>query len=87
MYRLKLYISNHSEKTEKVIDSLKKVLLSLCGDSYSLEIINIVEKPELCLKDDIFATPTLVKFEPQPVKKVIGDIYIEQKIISALKLM
>ncbi len=55
-------------------------------DRHSLEIIDVYQQPELALSQDILAAPTLIKLEPAPVRKVIGDLSDTQKVLAALGL-
>ncbi len=86
MNELKFYISNRSKKTENTITLLHNILSQRFGKGYLLEIIDIIENPDQCLRDNIFATPTLIKSTPPPERKMIGDISNEQHIISILNL-
>jgi len=52
-----------------------------------LEIINILEKPQLAEEERIIATPTLIKVLPEPLRRVIGDLSITEKVLVGLDLL
>jgi circadian clock protein KaiB len=83
---LKLYIVSHSLSSNPVVKNLKKMLNNDSGNACSLEIINVLEKPELAEQDKIFATPTLIKISPEPVKRIVGDLSNKEKVFSILGL-
>jgi circadian clock protein KaiB len=87
MVSLALYVSNHSAKTKKTIEQLKYILTHYFDEQYTLQIIDIMEDPGICVQENIFATPMLAKYEPQPLKKIVGDICDEERMIKALELM
>jgi len=55
-------------------------------DEYAFEIIDVLKNPELAEHDNVFATPTVVKVLPPPVKKIMGNLSKEKKILSGLGL-
>ncbi|MFC1886871.1 circadian clock KaiB family protein, partial [Thermodesulfobacteriota bacterium] len=54
---------------------------------YSLEVIDVLDRPDLAGQDRIIATPTLVKVSPDPVRKIIGDLSMKGRILQALGLV
>jgi circadian clock protein KaiB len=87
MYVLRLYILGETEDSAKHINELKTLLEDEFGDQYSLEVIDILKEPQLAGKDKIFATPTLAKVLPEPVRKVIGDLNDKEKVLVGLDLV
>ena len=86
MYELKLYVVGRTPKSVKVIDKLVQLLEDTLDGHYHLEVIDVVEKPELAKEDKILATPALVKALPPPVRKVIGDLSDREKVLLGLGL-
>ena len=86
MYEIRIYISGHTKKSANIIDNLRKLLNSELEDQYSLEIIDVLEKPELAVRDKVLATPTLAKVSPLPLRRIIGDISDKEKILTWLNL-
>jgi len=86
MYELKLYVVGRTPKSVEVIEELVKLLEDALDSHYHLEVIDIIESPELAHKDKILATPTLVKASPPPERRVIGDLSDRKKVLLGLGL-
>ena len=86
MHVIKLYVVGNTEKSKKAFDDLEALLDNDFKGEYSLQVINILEHPELAEDDQIFATPTVVKVLPAPVRKVIGDLTMKEKVLVGLDL-
>ena len=86
-FRLFLYIVGQASRSEKIIKNLNQILESKFNKNYFLEIINIIDNPELAEHDKVLATPTLIKTHPPPVKRIIGDFNNKELVLSALDLI
>ena len=53
---------------------------------YRIEVIDLVENPELAKNDQILAIPTLVRKLPEPMKKIIGTLANEEKVLVGLEI-
>ena len=73
MYKFKLfYVANKS--SESKIAAFKESLQTNMSEAWDLELIDVMEKPEIAAENNIFATPTLIRNLPEPVKKLIIDL-------------
>ncbi len=72
-YEFILFVSSQTDRSEKIVDNLRMSLDGKLEGRYSLEIVYISENPEPAYKNDILATPTLLKTSPPPEKRFIGD--------------
>ncbi len=81
---LKLYISGHTWKSKRAIENLKKICDQRLGGNYRLDVIDVLESPQLAEINRILATPTLVKEMPPPVRRIIGDLSQEDKVVAVL---
>lgn len=68
------------------IANLRRICEQELGGQYQLEIIDVLEHPELAEEDKILATPTLIKQLPPPLRKVIGDLSDKEKVLLGLEL-
>ena len=66
MVKLKLYISSHSEKSRLMIKRLKGILESAFSTEYSLDVVDVLNHPDLAEDEGVFATHTLLKYAPAP---------------------
>jgi circadian clock protein KaiB len=86
MYQLRLYLSGKTERSNKEIEDLTSLLKDKLRGQYTLQIINIIEAPDLAEKDQIVVTPTLVKRSPSPMRRIVGDLSKGEKVLAALGL-
>ncbi len=86
MHEFKLYLVGRTPKSVDVIEELVQLLEDALNNYYHLDVIDIIESPELAEKDRIFATPTLVKVFPAPIKKSIGRLSNKEEVSLALGL-
>ena len=86
MYKLKVYIVGETQNTKKLLDDLNLVLKKGLKKSYSLEVIDVLDHPQRAIDDKIFATPTLVKVDPPPLKMIIGNLSDKEIILEKLGL-
>ncbi len=86
MYQLKLYITGQTPRSRKLIQELKDRLDSNCGGKYTLTIIDIFDDPGSAYADKVIATPTLVKTLPPPVRRIMGDLMDQERIMAALDI-
>jgi circadian clock protein KaiB len=83
---LKLYIAGMTPRSQEALRNLEKVCHDYLGDHYELEVIDIYQQPTLAKGDQIIAIPTLIKKLPQPLRRLIGDLSQEDRIILGLDL-
>jgi len=85
-YVLRLYITGMTRRSQIALRNLEKVCAEHLGDRCELEVIDIYQQPNLAKSDQILAIPTLIKKLPLPVKRLIGDLSKEDRIILGLNL-
>lgn len=85
-YLLKLYITGRTPRSQQAIDNLRGIMEAELAGRYELEIIDILEKPQLAEDEKILATPTLIKELPPPLRRVIGDLSDKEQVLLGLDL-
>jgi circadian clock protein KaiB len=83
---LKLYVTGASARTKVAVDNLKRICEQDLHGLYDLEIIDVLENPQLAEDDKILATPTLIKQLPPPLRRVIGDLSDKEKVLFGLEV-
>ncbi len=83
---LKLYIYGRSHSMNRTVDVLRQACEQTLNGQYELVVIDVMEHPEYALEDQIIATPTLVREQPLPPRRVIGDMLDIDNVLSALNL-
>ncbi len=85
-YVLRLFISGMTPRSLQAIENLKSICDNQLKGCYNLEIIDISQQPESVRKEDIIATPTLIKELPKPIRRIIGDLSNTERILVALNV-
>lgn len=85
-WRLRLYVAGQTPKSLAAMANLRRICEEHLQGRYSVEIIDLVERPQLAAGDQIVAVPTLVRNLPPPLKKIIGDLSNEEKVLVGLDL-
>jgi circadian clock protein KaiB len=84
---LKLYVTGSTPRTQLAISNLRRICEAELGAQYDLEIIDVLEHPQVAEDQRILATPTLVKQLPPPLRRVIGDLSDREKVLFGLELL
>jgi len=85
-WQLRLYIAGKTPKSVKALDNIKKYAEEHLKGKYAIEIIDLLENPQLAEGDQILAVPTLVRKVPVPIRKIIGDLSNEEKVLVGLDI-
>ena len=85
-YLLRLYITGNTLASQHAVSNLGLLCQVELNGLCNVEIIDILENPQLAEEEKILATPTLVKRSPAPVRKVIGDLSHRGKVLMGLGL-
>ncbi len=83
---LRLYVAGQSDKSIKAIASLTRICKEHLEGRYSIEVIDLLTRPQLAAGDQIIAIPTLVRRLPEPIKKIIGDLSNEDRVLIGLDI-
>ncbi len=85
-YKLRLYVTGRTPQSQRAIANLRTILESEIQSEYELEVIDVLEYPDLAEREKILATPTLVRRLPEPVRKIVGDLSDREKVLQSLDL-
>jgi circadian clock protein KaiB len=85
-WNLRLYVAGHSSRTIAALANLRKICEEYMSNRYEIEVIDLLENPKLAAGDQIIAIPTLVRKLPKPLKKIIGDLANEERVLVGLDL-
>jgi circadian clock protein KaiB len=85
-YLLKLYVTGKTPKAEAAIANLRRICDDELRGNYELEVIDVLEHPQLAEDDRVLATPTLIKRLPPPLRRVIGDLSDRHKVLLGLEV-
>jgi circadian clock protein KaiB len=85
-YRLRLYVAGQTPKSTLAFRNLKQICDEHLLGRYEIEIVDLLENPQLARGDQILAVPTLVRRLPEPIKKIIGDLSNTERVLVGLDL-
>ena len=85
-YELRLYVAGKTQKSVTALNNLKQYCEEHLKGEYVIEVIDLLEQPQLAEGDQILAIPTLVKKVPEPVRKIIGDLSNQEKVLVGLDI-
>jgi circadian clock protein KaiB len=83
-YTLRLFVAGATTRSMLAIQNVRQLCEGPLADHYQLEIIDVYQQPALARAEQIVATPTLLKQEPLPVRRFIGDLSNTTRIIMGL---
>jgi len=86
-YTFVLYTAGLNPEDQQKICNLKKILQSEFGDNFLLEVVNVLENPDLTERQRILATPTIVRENPAPAQRCIIDLTNKEKLSDKVKSM
>jgi len=85
-WNLRLYVAGQTPKSLRALTNLKQIYETYLADQYHIEIIALLEKPQLASGDQILAIPTLIRKLPEPMRKIIGDLSNTERVLVGLDL-
>ena len=85
-WNLRLYVAGQTPRTIAALANLKKICEEHMPNRYEIEVIDLVKNPQLAAGDQIVAIPTLVRKLPKPMKKIIGNLANEERVLVGLDL-
>ncbi len=85
-WELRLYIAGETAKAVAAFSNLQRICEEHLKGKYRIEVIDLLKNPTLARGDQILAIPTLVRKLPTPVKKIIGELANEQRVLVGLDL-
>src|SRR6186713_5104 len=85
-FDLRLYVAGQTPKAVRAFANLRRICEEHLAGRYSIEVVDLLENPQLGRGDQILALPTLVRRLPEPMKKIIGDLSDTERVLVGLDL-
>ena len=85
-WELRLYIAGQTPKSTLALKNITRYCEEHLKGQYSIEVVDLIKHPQLAEGDQIFAIPTLVRKLPEPIRKIIGDLSNEEKVLVGLNI-
>jgi circadian clock protein KaiB len=85
-YRFRLFVTGETGRSRQAAENLRELCEARVAGLYDLEVIDVLDHPELAEEDRIIATPTAIRLVPLPLRRVIGDLSDLKLAATALDL-
>lgn len=85
-WELRLYVAGQTQKSVTALANLKKYCEEFLKGKYKIEVIDLFKHPQLAEGDQILAIPTLVRKVPVPIRKIIGDLSNQERVLVGLDI-
>ena len=85
-WNMRLYVAGQTPKSLRALANLKQICEEHLAGKYHIEIIDLLENPQLASTDQILAIQTLIRKLPEPVRKIIGDLSNVERVLVGLDL-
>ena len=86
-YDLVLFVSGASERSRVALANIKAIANEHLSGRYRLSVVDLYQQPERAREHEIIAVPTLVKRLPQPLRRLIGDLSDEDRVMVGLDIV
>jgi circadian clock protein KaiB len=86
IWELRLYVAGQTTRSVAALANLRRYCEQYLANRYTLEVIDLLKHPQLAEGDQILAIPTLVRKVPEPIRKIIGDLSNEEKVLVGLDI-
>jgi circadian clock protein KaiB len=86
LWEFKLYVAGHTPRSVTAIANLKALCEEHMPGRYKIDIIDLIERPELARTDQVVAIPTLVRKLPGPIRRIIGDLSNTERVLVSLQV-
>ena len=85
-YVLRLYVAGITPRSTTAIKNVTNICRQHLQGRFDLQVIDVYQHPNMAVKEQIVAAPTLVKMLPLPLRRFIGDMASEEKLLAGLDL-
>jgi circadian clock protein KaiB len=86
VFLLRLYVAGQTPNCVHAYSNLKRICEEFLANRYQIEMVDLLQNPQLARGDQILAVPTLVRRLPEPMKKIIGDLSNTERVLVGLDL-
>ena len=85
-YILRLFVTGQTRRSVRAVENVRQICERHLKDRYDLEVVDIYQQPELAARHQLIAAPTLIKEMPLPIRRLVGDMSDNARVLSGLSL-
>src|ERR1700761_2322701 len=86
-YILRLYVAGMTNRSARAVENVRTFCEKHLEGRYDLQVIDVYQQPALARSEQLVAAPTLIKKLPLPLRRLIGDMSNEDRILVGLDLV
>ena len=86
VWELRLYTAGQTPRSVAAFANLKRLCEEHLPGRYKIEVIDLMQHPQLAAGDQIVAIPTLVRKLPEPLRRIVGDLSNTERTLVGLQL-
>jgi circadian clock protein KaiB len=84
LFSFRLYVAGDAQNSARAIANLTAMCDARLAGRHQIEVLDVFGHPERALADGIMMTPTLIRVEPTPIRRVIGTLHATDELAAAL---
>lgn len=81
-----IYTAGESPRARRTISNLQTLCKATLAEAYRIDIIDLLEHPELASRDQVVAIPTVVRRKPTPIRKLVGDLSVAERVVMEFEM-
>jgi circadian clock protein KaiB len=85
-YVLRLYVTGMSSRSLRAVENVRNICKKHLAGRYELQVVDLYQQPALAREEQVVAAPTLVKTLPLPLRRLVGDMSNERRVLGGLDL-
>ena len=85
-YVLRLFITGMTPRSTRAIRAVREICESRLEGRFELEIVDVYQQPKMLRGEQVIATPTLIKYQPAPLRRIVGDMTDRHRLCYGLGL-
>lgn len=82
----RLYVAGDAQNSVQALANLNALCRDHLAGQYTIEVVDVLREPKRALANSVFMTPTLVRFEPGPVRRIVGTLSETRTVLQVLGL-
>ena len=86
-YSFRIFVTGESLRAQRAAANLHSLCAAALGNAFKIEVVDVLERPELAESERIIATPTVLRLSPPPLRRVVGDLSDFDLAAAALGLV
>jgi circadian clock protein KaiB len=86
-YVLRLYVTGMTARSVRAVENVRRICSKHLAGAYELQVVDLYQQPELARQEQVIAAPTLVKKHPLPLRRLVGDMSNERRVLGGLDLI